>query len=97
MRKLEVVLTVDDEVELRDLATEIVLWTSNGDADFLEDFPDEVLTEEDLPHIVDWLLDGELITEAEADHFESDGVIVEDSDGEDESDEDEPDDDDEEE
>jgi hypothetical protein len=75
MRNLELVLTGDGGAELRDLdarAAKTLVWSSDDDLEFQEEFePEEFLEESDLHDIVDYLLDREVLTEAEADHLEA--------------------------
>jgi hypothetical protein len=75
MRNLELVLTEDGGAELRDLdarAAKTLVWSSDDDLEFQEEFePEEFLEEGDLHDIVDYLLDHEVLTEAEADHLEA--------------------------
>lgn len=78
MRRLELAL-YDGTAELRALPGGDVLWSSDDDPDFLEEYP-ETLTAADLPHVVDWLLDSELLSEAEADHMDEEGNVVEETD-----------------
>lgn len=65
---LELVLRAHGPCELLNSNDE-TLWASDADDDFREEFNDEFLTEEDIPDILDYLEDNEILSPQEADHF----------------------------
>jgi hypothetical protein len=69
------------------------VWTSVNDESFRDEFPDELLDEDDIESILDYLVSDDVITESEADHVECEQESL-DGDDEDEDDEDDEDDDD---
>lgn len=56
MRDLQLVLLRDGGAELVDVETDDTVWASDSDPDFAEEFP-EILDENDLEHILDYLED----------------------------------------
>jgi len=65
---LELILRAHGPAELVNSSDEI-LWASDSDDDFREEFNDEFLTEEDIEEILEYLVDNEKITEKEFDNF----------------------------
>jgi hypothetical protein len=45
------------------------LWASDSDEDYAEDFP-EFLNESDVPDLIEWLIEGERLTEDQAEALE---------------------------
>jgi len=68
-RDIVIILTAQGGVEVLDLSEDDEegeqLWASDSDEDFREEFPDFV-DENDLEHLLDYLVDKEVITDAEA-------------------------------
>jgi hypothetical protein len=50
---------------------EEILWASDSDDDFREEFNDEFLQEEDIGDILEYLYDSDIISDKEMDFFES--------------------------
>lgn len=80
-----------------------VIWNSDDDESFRDDFPDEILSENDVAQVLDYLVDDDVITDEEADRVEIEEESVpgsiqpaDDEDDEDDEDEDDDSDDDEE-
>jgi hypothetical protein len=69
MRDLQLVLLEAGGAELVDVESESTVWSSDGDNDFREEFP-EVLSEDDLEHIIDYLEAAEVIDDREAETLE---------------------------
>lgn len=69
MRLLELILTEDGGAELYDVNSEVQLWASDSDDEFREEFPD-ILDENDVEHVQDYLVAHEKMTEDEADIME---------------------------
>jgi len=67
---LEIILRHTGTAELVD-AHDTTLWSSDADENFRETVSDELLTEEDLDEILDYLSENELLTDAEVARFES--------------------------
>jgi hypothetical protein len=67
---LELVLRAHGPVELVN-ADDEVLWVSETDDDFKEEFSDEFLQEEDIEEILDYLADCEILTVTEFNAFQS--------------------------
>ena len=72
-----------------------IIWASDGDDDFREEFNDEFLMEEDLGDVLEYLEENGIINQFEFDKFESDAwdCIVETADQGPEDDDDEEEDD----
>ena len=68
---LELILLAHGPAELVD-ANERTIWVSDSDDDFKEEFTEEFLREEDIPDILDYLRDEDIITEQEYNAFASD-------------------------
>ena len=66
---LELVLTHTGTAELRN-KKELILWASDDDDDFKEEFPD-FLVEDDFDDVLDFLHESEVLTDSEYDKFES--------------------------
>lgn len=79
-------ITEDGTAELRHDGRTV--WSSDDDPDFSEEVSDEFLGEEDLPTILDYLVNAEKLTEEEADTLE----CKEEGDDEEEDDDYDPDD-----
>lgn len=75
----ELTFRLDGTAELTDPDDDdAVVWASDSDEDFRDDFPDEALSEADLEKVIDWLVDHEVIDEDEAaslEAFSDDGGI----------------------
>jgi hypothetical protein len=71
MRKMELVLLNDGGVELLEVLDDdaVQVWASDSDEDFIEEFPD-LLDENDVEHVFDYLVLAEWLTEEEADECE---------------------------
>jgi hypothetical protein len=67
---LELILRAHGPVELVN-ANEEILWASDSDDDFREEFNDEFLQEEDLEDILDFLEEFEFIDADERRHFQN--------------------------
>lgn len=67
---LELVLRHNGTAELLD-AKDKTVWASDEDEDFREEFNDEFLNEDDIDDILSYLFYAEVITEQEAEAFES--------------------------
>lgn len=71
-REVEVILTHNGGVEVVEYLPgdrERTLWASDSDDDFKEEFPD-FIDEDDLEHVLDFLVEREVLTEDEADQAE---------------------------
>ena len=68
---LELVLLAHGPAELLN-ADDESLWVSDSDDDFKEEFTEDFLREEDIPDILDYLLDSKVITQQEFNAFASD-------------------------
>lgn len=68
---LELILRAHGPAELVN-AQEDVLWASDSDDDFREEFNDEFLAEEDIGDILEYLEDAEIISMEEFDKLSSD-------------------------
>ena len=84
------------EVLLRDDGTAMltcggeVMWSSDGDDEFAEDFGDELIDSEDIPDLIDWLTDSGYLppgVEPDIEDESADGPGDEDDDEEDDEDE----------
>lgn len=94
-KPLELIFRHNGLVELVD-ANDNTIFSSDGDADFKDAFSDEFLGEDDMDDVLDYLVNREIISQAEMDYFESgawdctleslDGSILEDDIDEDETD-----------
>ncbi len=88
MRDLELCLLAAGGAELVDVETDVTLWSSDTDEEFAEEFP-ELLDENDIEHLQDYLEEHLLLTERE---LEAMSIIAEpldeDEDGDDEDDDD---------
>jgi hypothetical protein len=65
---LELILRAHGTCELLN-ADDDILWASDADDDFREEFNDEFLNEEDIGGILEFLVDNELLSAEEADRF----------------------------
>ena len=76
-RMLELVFyTEAGHVNLENPDTDEVVWSSDDDDDFRDEFTDELLTEKDSSRVMEYLLDAGEMTEDEAEYleiFEDDG------------------------
>jgi len=81
---LELILRPHGTAELVN-SDEKVLWASDADEDFKEEFPDEFLNEDEFDDVLDWLYHNGVVSEKEFDQFENDSwdMTVESLDGED--------------
>lgn len=68
VRRLTLFLTADGGAEL--LAGDDQLWASDSDEEFLEEFGTEILDENDVDAILEYLIETERLTEEEADRAE---------------------------
>jgi hypothetical protein len=91
MRDTQLCLLDSGGAELINVETDDVIWASDSDEEFAEEFPD-LLDENDIEHLQDYLEEKELVTSRELEVME---IITEPLESDDECD-DEPDDDDEE-
>lgn len=66
---LELILRPHGTCELVNADAKI-LWASDTDEDFKEEFPDEFLSEDEFDDILDWLSQNGVVSETEFDHFE---------------------------
>jgi hypothetical protein len=64
LRDLQLCLLANGGAELVDVETEVTLWASDTDEDFQEEFP-ELLDENDVAHLQDYLEDKEVCTDRE--------------------------------
>ena len=91
---LELLLTAHGPVELLN-SNEETIWSSDADDDFREEFNNEFLNEEDIPEILEYLEENDILSQREADHFVNQEwefnieTIDQDDDGEEDSDEEE--------
>jgi hypothetical protein len=76
VRDLELVLLADGTVELNDVTADQTLWSSDSDEDFQEEFP-EVVDENDIENVIDYLCEIEELSDEEADRVWADGCVVE--------------------
>ena len=67
----ELILRAHGPAELVD-AAERQLWSSESDDDFRDEFSDEFLQEEDIPDILDYLADNDVINDEEFSALSSD-------------------------
>jgi hypothetical protein len=65
---LELILRAHGPAELVN-SDEETLWASDSDDDFREEFNNEFLQEEDIGDILEFLLDNEIISQKEFEHF----------------------------
>jgi len=91
MRDTQLCLLDSGGAELINVETDDVIWASDSDEEFAEEFPD-LLDENDIEHLQDYLEEKELVTSRELEVME---IITEPLESDDECD-DESDDDDEE-
>lgn len=68
---LELVLRAHGPIELLN-ANEEMLWVSDSDDDFREEFNNEFLQEEDIGDVLEFLLEYGIINDSEFKRFESD-------------------------
>jgi hypothetical protein len=61
---LELILRAHGPAELVD-ADEVQIWASDADEDFRDEFPDEFLSEDDAPDILDYLKDANILNAEE--------------------------------
>jgi hypothetical protein len=66
IRDTQLCLLAAGGAELVDVDSDDVLWASDTDEDFQEEFP-ELLDENDVEHLLDYLVEHEVIKEREAD------------------------------
>jgi hypothetical protein len=66
---LELILRFNGTAELVD-CRDNTLWASDADEDFLEEFNNEFLTEDDIDDVLGYLFDSEILSEDEASRFE---------------------------
>lgn len=64
MNQYTLTLTAGGGAEL--VEDQDVIWTSQDDEDFRDEFPDEMLDEDDVDKILEYLVDEDFLTEAEA-------------------------------
>ena len=84
MRSLELGFTPEGTAELIDAESDDVLWSSDDDDDFRDDFNDELLTvEKDGESVVEWLVENDVISEEESEDVK---LFAEDADAEDDDD-----------
>lgn len=74
VRKLRLHLTEEGGAEL--LAGTDQLWASDSDDEFLEEFGTEILDENDLDEILEYLVDSGHMTSEEADRTECTGEVL---------------------
>jgi hypothetical protein len=86
IRDLQLCLLANGGAELVDVETDVTVWASDSDEDYAEEFP-ELLDENDVEHLQDYLEQHECCTSRELETME---IITEPLDGE-EDDEDEDD------
>lgn len=91
MRDTQLVLLADGGAELINAETEDTIWASDSDEEFGEEFP-ELLDENDLPHLMDYLEDHQILTARELEVCEPmyeplDGPGDDEEDGDEEEDE----------
>lgn len=65
---LELILRAHGPAELVN-SNEETIWASDADDDFREEFNDEFLEEEDIGDILEFLVENDLISDKEFDHF----------------------------
>jgi hypothetical protein len=92
MRDTQLCLLDSGGAELVNVETDEVIWASDSDEGFAEEFP-ELLDENDIEHLQDYLEEQGHVTSRELEVME---IITEPLEPDDECDDDEPDDDDEE-
>jgi hypothetical protein len=92
LRTLELILTANGGAEVVDLDEERQLWASDSDDAFREEFPD-FLDENDLEHVLDYLVGLEVMTEEEADEAEVSMESLKEGPGDEDDDEEEDDED----
>ena len=68
---LELILRAHGPAELLD-ANGALVWVSDSDDQFKEEFSDELLHEDDIPEILDYLSDEGIVTELEYNALNSD-------------------------
>lgn len=66
------------------IAEGVTLWSSDSDPDVLEELGTDVITDDDLGDVLEYLVAGDYLTEAEADECAVDSPEDEGGDGEDE-------------
>jgi hypothetical protein len=69
MRDTQLCLLADGGAELVDVDTDEVIWASDSDEDFAEEFP-ELLDENDIEHVQDYLEEKEVLTSRELECME---------------------------
>jgi hypothetical protein len=67
-KPLELILRAHGPAELLNADGE-TLWASDADEDFKEEFNDEFLQEEDIGDILEYLVDSDILSDEESDHF----------------------------
>jgi hypothetical protein len=96
---LELIFKHSGGVELRSISEtaslDKVLWASDADNDFMDEFGNEIMSaDEDAEQVMDYLEDADIITEAQAESLEIydeslDGTQIDPGDDDDDGDEDE--------
>lgn len=69
MRDTQLCLLAEGGAELVDVDTDEVLWASDSDEDFAEEFP-ELLDENDIEHLQDYLEEHQVVTSRELEVME---------------------------
>ncbi len=80
MARKQLILTPGGAVEL--VEGENVLWASADDESFRDEFPDEVVSPDDVDEVLDYLIEEDYLTDGEADALE---VMEEDLDADEET------------
>src|SRR5262249_41378343 len=66
---MELVLTPQGRAELRDSGSGNVRWSSEAAEGFLDEFQEDLLEEDDVPMVLDYLIDHGYCTEEQADEL----------------------------
>jgi hypothetical protein len=69
MRDLQLCLLAEGGAEVVDVETELTVWASDSDEEFGEEFP-ELLDENDVEHLLDYLEEKEVVTTRELEAME---------------------------
>jgi hypothetical protein len=69
MRDTQLVLLATGGAELTEVESDTVIWASDSDEDFAEEFPD-ILDENDIEHLQDYLEEKKLLTPRELEVME---------------------------
>jgi hypothetical protein len=76
MRNLELVLTMHGTAELVNVSTDNIEWASDSDDEFRDHQPNELLGEDDVDDVLEYLAQNDIITQEEHQAFEDESLPV---------------------